>query len=97
MTSLKLEAPPGNGGASRIISQRAAANINNSKCSSLSGSRQGQRHIDETTYKGFVDHLHRLGPDILAGFLTEITDPIDLEVELCRYVRLDSADPCIVG
>lgn len=36
-----------------------------------------------------VDHLHRLGPDILAQFLMEIADEVDLAIELERYGRLD--------
>jgi hypothetical protein len=41
-----------------------------------------------------VDHLHTLGPDILAEFLTEAVDPVDLELELLRYGRLDPRDLC---
>lgn len=37
----------------------------------------------------FVAHLHRLGPDILAQFLIEIADELDLTIELERYGRLD--------
>ena len=41
-----------------------------------------------------VAHLHRLGPDILAEFLTEAVDPVDLELELLRYGRLDPRSLC---
>lgn len=60
MRPLKCEAPPDSGGASRNISQRAAAKIDNSECSCVLDSRQGPRHIGEIANKVFLDNCEHL-------------------------------------
>lgn len=59
MRIFKCEAPPLDGGASRNISQRAAANIDNSECSCLPDSRQVPHHIGDIAAKVFLDTCDR--------------------------------------
>ena len=47
--------------------------------------------------RALVDHLHRLGPGVLAEFLSETVDPVSLEIQLGRYARLNPSDPCGAG
>ena len=97
MHRTKCEAPPGRGGASRNISQRAAAKIDYSELSCLSVSRQGPRHIGEIAeevlnnlrFRRQFEHLHRLGPRAVGELLLEVADHHDIELVLARYARLD--------
>ena len=56
-----------------------------------------ERHAAISQNRDLVDHLHALGPDILAEFLVEAVDPLDLAIELSRYARLDPRDLCGAG
>lgn len=47
------------------------------------------RILAKLRFQRQVEHLHKLGPRAVGELLLEVSDPIDLEIRLGKYARLD--------